>query len=87
MPKVSDMIESTTPGESDLFYIETDAGDPRKVKLSSLRTASNAAASGNGTPVGSVVPSFLGQEYFDTGASDWYKSTGILNNTQWKKIT
>lgn len=41
---------------------------------------------GSGTPVGDVVPDFMGQEYFDTSAEDWYKATG-LTSSDWKQIT
>lgn len=38
--------------------------------------------SGSGTPIGSVTPEFVGQEYLDTSGTVWYKSTG-LTNTDW----
>ena len=37
---------------------------------------------GTATPSGSVTPSFVGEEYLDTSAVKWYKSTG-LTNTDW----
>jgi hypothetical protein len=33
--------------------------------------------SGAGTPVGSVTPAVVGQEYLDTATSKWYKSIGL----------
>jgi hypothetical protein len=35
-----------------------------------------------GSPVGSLTPKFLGEEYFDTSGVKWYKATG-LTNTDW----
>lgn len=42
--------------------------------------------SGDGTPVGSVVPFMIGEEYWDSSSTGtWYKSFG-LNNTNWKAL-
>tara|TARA_R100000951_G_scaffold113374_1_gene115239 strand:- start:279 stop:2411 length:2133 start_codon:yes stop_codon:yes gene_type:complete len=45
----------------------------------------------NGTPVGSVVPVYLGEEFFDTGGQNWYKgvgaSLGPWTNADWKLIS
>ena len=38
------------------------------------------------SPSGSVTPRFVGEEYFDNSANNWYKSVG-LTNTDWKQIT
>jgi hypothetical protein len=38
------------------------------------------------SPVGAVTPYFVGQEYLDTSANNWYKSTG-LTTADWKLIT
>jgi hypothetical protein len=38
--------------------------------------------SGSATPAGSVTPNFVGEEYLDSTAVKWYKSTG-LTNTDW----
>lgn len=38
--------------------------------------------SASGTPIGSVTPFFLGEEYLDTGSNKWYKSIGSTN-TSW----
>lgn len=40
----------------------------------------------NGTPVGGVLPFFVGEEILDTQNKTWYKSTGSLNS-DWKAIT
>lgn len=37
-------------------------------------------ASGAGTPVGSATPAHVGQEYFDTTNSDFYKATGTTSS-------
>lgn len=39
-----------------------------------------------GTPVGAVVPIYIGEELFDTGGANWYKATG-LTNADWKLLT
>lgn len=39
-----------------------------------------------GSPVGSVTPYFIGQEYLNTSANTWYKSHG-LTSADWKLIT
>jgi len=45
----------------------------------------------NGTPVGALVPRWLGEEVFDTSGQNWYKSVGASlgpwDNTNWKVIT
>lgn len=38
--------------------------------------------SGSVSPIGSIVPFFIGEEYLDSTAKIWYKSTG-LTNTDW----
>lgn len=38
---------------------------------------------GAGTPIGSVVPLFVGEEYFNTAGPAWFKATGDSANTQW----
>ena len=38
--------------------------------------------SASGSPVGSLTPFFLGEEYLDTGSNKWYKSIGSTN-TSW----
>jgi hypothetical protein len=38
------------------------------------------------TPILSLAPIFIGQEYLDTATSIWYKSTGLTNN-DWVNIT
>lgn len=35
------------------------------------------------SPVGSITPTFVGQEYLDTVTKKWYKSTGTALNTEW----
>jgi len=35
---------------------------------------------GVATPVGSVIPDYVGQEFLDTALSTWYKSTGLTNS-------
>ena len=42
--------------------------------------------SGSGTPVGVKAPEYLGQEYFDSTANTWWKSTG-LTNADWVQIS
>lgn len=42
--------------------------------------------SGSGSPVGSVTPNFIGQEYFQTTGSNFFKATG-LTSSDWKQIT
>jgi len=37
------------------------------------------------SPIGVVTPFFVGQEYLDTAANNWYKSTG-LTTADWKLI-
>lgn len=37
-------------------------------------------------PVGTVVPTFRGEELFRTGTSNWYNATG-LTNVDWKLLT
>lgn len=44
------------------------------------------SASGAGTPIGSVVPTHIGQEYFQTTPATWYKSSG-LTNADWLAIS
>lgn len=39
-----------------------------------------------GSPSGSIVPDFVGQECFDTTNDDFYRATGTTN-TDWKQIT
>ncbi|MDI6447875.1 glycosyl hydrolase family 28-related protein [Anaerobaca lacustris] len=39
-------------------------------------------ATGSGSPSGAVTPDYIGQEYLDTVATKWYKSTG-LTDTDW----
>ena len=45
----------------------------------------------NGTPVGVLTPLWLGEEVFDTGGQDWYKSVGASlgpwTSADWKPIT
>lgn len=45
-----------------------------------------AYATSAGSPAGTLVPNFIGQECFDTTNSDWYRSTGLLA-ANWKKLT
>lgn len=40
-----------------------------------------------GTPVGAVVPDFVGQVILDTTGLVFYKAIGVANNTQWVSIT
>lgn len=40
----------------------------------------------NGTPVGGMLPFFVGEEVLDTQSKTWYKSMGILNS-DWKAMT
>lgn len=40
---------------------------------------------GAGTPVGSVTPDFIGQEYFDTSGAAFYRATTLLN-TGWSTL-
>lgn len=41
--------------------------------------------SGSGSPVGSVTPTFTGQEYFDSTNFNWWRSYGT-GNTQWVEL-
>ncbi|GAB5521730.1 MAG: hypothetical protein RhofKO_39810 [Rhodothermales bacterium] len=41
--------------------------------------------SGSGSPLGSVTPHFVGEEYLDTSASAWYKSTSTGSN-DWQPL-
>lgn len=41
---------------------------------------------GVASPAGSVTPYFVGEEFFDTVAKNWYKSTGTTS-ADWKVIT
>lgn len=43
-------------------------------------------SSGAGTPISSVTPSFIGQEYFQTTPATWYKASG-LTNADWLAIS
>lgn len=45
-----------------------------------------AAASQAGTPIGSVTPLFIGQEFFQTTPATWYKSIG-LTSADWLAIS
>lgn len=45
----------------------------------------NEYRQGAGEP-SSVVPNWIGEEYFDTSAEDWYKAVGTSAG-DWKKIT
>jgi hypothetical protein len=38
------------------------------------------------SPVGVATPRFIGEEYFDTAGSNWFKSTG-LTSSNWKQIS
>ena len=39
-----------------------------------------------GSPVGSIVPRFVGDMCLDTSNSDWYKAHG-LTSSDWKSIS
>ncbi len=56
----------------------------RAATLEQVATATNLI--GSATPVSSVTPTHIGQEYFDTTATNWYKAVG-LTNADWKQIT
>lgn len=46
------------------------------------------AVSGAGTPTEtSTIPSFKGQEYFDTANEVWYKAVDTVNVADFKQIT
>jgi len=40
---------------------------------------------GSGSPVGSVTPLFIGQDYFDTAGTNWWRAIGTTN-TSWVEI-
>lgn len=48
-------------------------------------TVATHGESNTGTPVGSLTPQNIGQEYFDTSNKIWYKSTG-LTSSDWQVI-
>lgn len=39
------------------------------------------------TPVGNVLPLYVGEEFFYTTTADFFKAYGTSGNTQWKQIT
>lgn len=41
--------------------------------------------SGSGSPVGSLTPLFIGQEYLDTSGNNWWRSNGT-GNTNWVEV-
>ena len=41
---------------------------------------------GSGSPVGTVTPEHIGQEYFDTVGEDFYRATGT-GASNWKQVT
>ena len=39
------------------------------------------------TPVGAVLPLYIGEEFFETTGANFFKAYGTSANTQWKQIT
>lgn len=74
--KIIDLQEATSLDGTELVAV---------LKGMSLRSASInqivqfERRSGVSTPVGSIIPLFVGEEYLETETPKWYKSTGLTN--------
>ena len=51
-----------------------------------IKDSQNFPRSGAGGPAGVLVPYFIGEEYFDTTASKWWKSHGLAA-ANWTQLT
>lgn len=61
-------------------------GAPTDQSRDFFNNVANYSIEGDGSPVGTLSPRFIGQIYTDTTAADSYISVGLLN-TDWKAIT
>ena len=69
MSVIDDLVRSVMALEQRVGRLETQDSAP-------------GFRSGAGTPVGSVTPKAIGDEYLDTTGPTWYKATGT-GNTDW----
>jgi hypothetical protein len=69
------------PGKHTLLVVRAGADDWKLFWLKTTTYRQNA-----GTPVGVILPNFIGEELFDSTNLHWYKSVGWLN-TDWKQTT
>ena len=51
-----------------------------------ITDVNNKIKQGSGSPSPSVIPDYVGQEYFDSSTVKWYKSTA-LSGTSWQALT
>lgn len=81
MANFSDYSNITTPFDISLIYFLLSDGV--SVTKGSIQTIlENSYIWGAGTPVSSVTPDFIGQNYLDTDSNIWYKSYGT-EDTEW----
>lgn len=70
----SETLTTLSLDGNNLVYVD-EAGTPHPMIISEH-------LEGVSTPIGSITPSYKGEEYLDTAANIWYKSTGLVN-TNW----
>lgn len=81
MANFSDYNDISLPYDISLVYVLLSDG-VSVTKSNILNVLENIYISGAGTPISSIIPDFVGQNYLDTDNNIWYKSYGT-EDTDW----